>query len=48
MPRPVSLRLAPLVLALASAAAGLAHAQTGSVAATPAQVRPKWTRPTRS
>ena len=41
MPRPVSLRLAPLVLALASAAAGLAHAQTGSVAATPAQVRPE-------
>ncbi len=40
MPRLVSLRLAPLVIALASAAAGLVHAQSGSVAATPTQVRP--------
>ena len=41
MPRPALFRLAPLVLALASGAAGLAHAQTGSVAATPTQVRPE-------
>jgi len=45
MPRPVSPRLAPialaLALALASAATGLAHAQSGSVAATPTQVRPE-------
>jgi len=41
MLRTASLRLAPLVLALASAAAGFAHAQGGSVAATPTQVRPE-------
>jgi len=40
MPRPASFRLAPLVLALAGAA-GIAHAQTGAVAATPTQVRPE-------
>jgi tripeptide aminopeptidase len=41
MPRSVSFRFAPLVLALASATAGIAHAQAGAVAATPAQVRPE-------
>ena len=40
MPYPASFRLAPVVLALACAA-GIVHAQTGAVTATPAQVRPE-------
>jgi acetylornithine deacetylase/succinyl-diaminopimelate desuccinylase-like protein len=41
MSRSAYFRLAPIALALACSAAGIVHAQNGTVAATPTQVRPE-------